>query len=110
MSQTPGDAQLTLLLARFYARIDRDDAAEKTLRDLMAAHPEDQRYRLELAQFLGEKKKKDAMILVLEGCIKDDPEAYRPCEMLALHYLKDGEYNDAPSGAGPVYGSGENGP
>ena len=95
VSETPSDDQLKILLARFYGRQNRDGEAENIHRELMAAHPENQVYCLELARFFGQKKDRDAMTRVLQGCIDSTPEGFKAYEMLALALLSGQRYDEA---------------
>ena len=90
-----GDEQFKLLLSRFYARNNQDAKAENILQELINAHPGEMSYRLALASFLKSKGQREAMVEVLQKSIKDNPEAYKPCEMLALTYSEEEHYDEA---------------
>ena len=55
---------------------------------MIAASPENEAYRLALAQFYAEKRQNKAMIEVLREAMKDLPEKYGAYEMLAKYYLE----------------------
>ena len=78
---------MKLLLAAFYTRTERIEDAEKIVKDLITAYPDEEKYRLALVRFYGEQKQEDAMIETLNETIKDLPEQYGAYQMLAGYYV-----------------------